>query len=331
MTVRAIEFYMYGDPNEVLELSSMTRPVPDQGEVLVRITARPINPADLYMVRGHYGYLPPLPAIPGLEGCGVIEALGPGVTGYHIGQRVIPIMVATGGSWSECIVARARPGLLLPIPDHLDDQRAAQFVVNPLTAWLMVRQRLGLGPGDWLVQDAATSRVGRLVTQLGAMLGIHTINIVHRPERADELRESGTPNVVCSATEDVYARIMDLSGGHGATGAVDAVGGRVAAEMARALRPHARLIVYGLLAGKATTFDMSAMLFGMNTIDSFWLPEVQRHETEGFVQAAEDLIAHPQLPSLIGPAEASYDLDKVSEAVRHAELPGRTGKILLVS
>jgi NADPH:quinone reductase-like Zn-dependent oxidoreductase len=328
--MRAIEFYMYGDPNEVLELTSVAKPEPDQGEALVRVTARPINPADLYMVRGHYGYLPPLPAVPGLEGSGVIEALGQGVSGYHVGQRVIPIMVKEGGSWSEYIVTRARPELLLPIPDHLDDQRAAQFVVNPLSAWLMVH-RLGLGPGDWLVQDAAASRVGRLISQLGATLGFHTINIVHRPGRADELRESGTPNVVCSATDDIYARIMDLSGGHGATGAVDAVGGPVAAEMARALRPRSRLIVYGLLAGKATTFDMSAMLFGSNTIDSFWLPEVQRHEPERFVQAAKDLIAHPQLPSLIGPAEATYDLDKIREAVRHAELPGRKGKILLVS
>jgi NADPH:quinone reductase-like Zn-dependent oxidoreductase len=162
------------------------------------------------------------------------------------------------------------------------------------------------------------------------MLGFHTINIVHRPELATELLNLGAPYVVCSATEDVYARILALTDGQGATGALDAVGGRVAAEMARALRPHSRLIVYGLLAGKTTALDMSSMLFHANVIEGFWLSDVLRHEPGSFEQAATDLIAHPQLPNLLSAAGASYDLAEIGQAVRHAELPGQRGKILLV-
>jgi NADPH:quinone reductase-like Zn-dependent oxidoreductase len=329
--MRAVEFSMFGDPNEVLETISLPRPEPGPGQALVRMTARTINPADLYMVRGHYGYLPPLPAIPGVEGCGVIDGLGTGVSGYHIGQRVIPITVAGAGSWSEYVVVRAQPTSLIATPDRLDDDRAAQFVVNPLTAWLLVRQRLALGAGDWMVQTAAASRVGRMVTRIATALGVQTINIVHRAERARQLRDQGAPNVLCSATDDVYEQIVKMTGGLGLAGALDAVGGPAAADMARALRPRGRLVVYGLLAGKSTTFDMSAMLFGAATIEGFWLPAVLRDEPAVFAQAAAELIAHPQLPGLIEAAEAGYDLAEVGRAVHHAELPGRHGKVLLLS
>jgi NADPH2:quinone reductase len=326
--MRTVEFSMFGDPAEVLELVMSDRPVPGRRQALVRMTARPINPADLYMVRGHYGYLPSLPAVPGVEGCGVVEALGPDATGYRVGQRVIPIMVQHGGSWSEYVVVHAEPRYLIPVPDWLDDGKAAQFTVNPLSAWLMVRYRLRLGQGDWLAQTAGASQVGRFVRHVCAAEGIRTINIVHRPERADEMREHGAEHVICSATEDVYAGIMARTGGLGVHAAIDAVGGAVAGAMARTLRPDGKLLVYGLLAGRTTPIDMSALLFKNNTIGSFWLPASLKRDPVEFAHAARELIDHPLLEQITG-AEATYDLAKIGEAVRHAERSGRTGKVLL--
>ena len=327
--MRAIEFYLFGDPVETLELVSLPEPVPGAGQVLVRMAARPINPSDLYMVRGRYGYLPTLPAVPGLEGCGVIEAVGAEVSGYRVGQRVITMSVRRGGTWSEYAVVDARPEYLLPVPDGLSDGQAAQFTVNPLSAWLMVRRRLALAPGDWLVQSAGASQVGRLVHQFGSGIGFHTINVVHRPERAAELRESGARHVICSATDDVYKEIMIRTDGAGATAALDAVGGPSATEMARALRPRGRMLVYGLLAGKSTAFDTSSLLFNANSIEGFWLSAALRDDPAGFGRSAAELAAYPGLAGLIAEAEASYDLADFGEAIRHAERKGRSGKILL--
>jgi NADPH:quinone reductase-like Zn-dependent oxidoreductase len=327
--MRAIEFCLFGDPAETLDLVSLPEPEPGPGQALVRMTARPINPSDLYMVRGQYGYLPTPPAVPGLEGCGVIEALGPGTTGFRVGQRVITLAVSSAGTWGEYVVADAQPQHLLPVPDGLTDAQAAQFTVNPLSAWLMVRTRLGLAPGDWLVQTAGASQVGRMVARIGAAAGFHTISIVHRPERAAELRESGAEHVVCSATDDVYAQIMERTGGVGATAALDAVGGPAAAETARALRPGGRMLVYGLLSGKTTAFDTSALLFKANAVEGFWLSAALREDPAAFGAAAVQLAAHPLLPELIAAPEAGYDLADYAEAVRHAERPGRSGKILL--
>jgi NADPH:quinone reductase-like Zn-dependent oxidoreductase len=327
--MRAIEFSMFGDPAEVLELVSIPQPAPGPGEALVRMTARPINPSDLYMVRGQYGYLPSVPAVPGLEGCGVIEAVGQEVEGYRVGQRVVPFMIDNPGSWSEYVVVPATPQGLVPVPDALGDDKAAQFTVNPLSAWLMMRYRLRLVKDDWLVQTAGASQVGRVVHKLAATEGIHVISIVHRPQRAAELLDQGAEHVLCSATDNVYAEIMARTDGVGATAALDAVGGTVATDVARALRRGGQLLIYGLLGGKATTFDTSALLFNGNAIEGFWLSAAQRKDPAGYGEAAAELAAYPHLPDLISGAEASYDLARFGEAVRHAERSGRSGKILL--
>ncbi len=329
--MRAIEFSMFGDPGEVLELASLPDPTPAPDQVLVRMTARPINPSDLYMIRGHYGFLPALPAVPGLEGCGVIEALGSDVTGYRIGQRVIPIVVSAGGTWAEYVVTEAARHALIPVPDRLSDDQAAQFAVNSLSAWVMVRERLRLNEGAWLVQTAAGSAVGRIVTKLCASFGVQTINIVHRPERAAELGENGVKHVICSSTDDVYDQIMARTGGAGVDGGLDAVGGNVATEVARTLRRNAKLVIYGLLSGKTTTFDTSALLFHANTIEGFWLPDILRRAPECFAEAAAELAAYPILSDLVGNAGAHYEMADFRQAVRHAERSGRGGKVMLVS
>ncbi|MBL8152172.1 MAG: alcohol dehydrogenase catalytic domain-containing protein, partial [Blastocatellia bacterium] len=122
----SVKFSRFGKPEEVLEVQEVETPSPKAGEVLVKMTARPINPSDLLTVAGLYGRLPKLPATAGYEGAGVVEKLGEGVTGLQVGQRVIPLGVV--GTWQEYIIAS--PLQLLPTPDSLSDALAAQFVVN---------------------------------------------------------------------------------------------------------------------------------------------------------------------------------------------------------
>lgn len=138
--MRAIRFSEFGVPVDVLRLEELSRPEPGDSQVLLRLTHRPINPSDLLTVTGQYGHLPKLPTTPGFEGMGRIEALGKGAAGWQVGQRVIPLAVT--GTWQEYAVADT--ARLIPVHDQVSDQSAAQFVVNPVTAWVMLTKELGL-------------------------------------------------------------------------------------------------------------------------------------------------------------------------------------------
>ncbi len=187
--MRALEFDRFGDPAAVLRLS-MWRTGPRRGRdrSVLRMIARPINPSDLLTIAGEYGRLPTLPAVPGLEGVGTIAALGDG--GWRLDMWVTgSFRLGGGGTWRDTLVVDA--ARLLPVPDAVSDQSAAQFIVNPVTAWVMLEEELGLKPGDWLLQTAAGSTLGRLVIQLAQLRGYKTINLVRRPEQVPELLALG--------------------------------------------------------------------------------------------------------------------------------------------
>ncbi|MEL6614718.1 MAG: alcohol dehydrogenase catalytic domain-containing protein, partial [Bacteroidota bacterium] len=128
--MRALRFHRHGPPAEVLTLDDLPMPEPGPGQVRVRLTHRSLNPADLSAVKGNYGALRDLPASGGNEGMGTIDALGEGVDSLARGQRVVKLGDAP--PWQEAVVLDAED--VLPIPDTLPDEAAAQLFVNPLTA-----------------------------------------------------------------------------------------------------------------------------------------------------------------------------------------------------
>ena len=139
------------------------------------------------------GVLPRLPAVPGFEGAGVIVGVGEGVTDRVIGQLVIPM--GASGLWQEYVVVPAARAI--PVPEPIGDRQAATAFVNPATAWLMLTETLRVEPGEWVLQNAASSVVGRHVIQLGRRLNFRTINVVRRREVIDELRALGADEVIC--------------------------------------------------------------------------------------------------------------------------------------
>ncbi|HEX8746553.1 MAG TPA: zinc-dependent alcohol dehydrogenase family protein, partial [Pyrinomonadaceae bacterium] len=169
--MKSVRFHEFGNPSEQLRVENVEQPEPGANQVLVRMRVRSINPSDLLTVRGLYGVLPKLPATPGLEGMGEVAALGEGVRNFHVGQRVIPLGIA--GTWAEYLLAESTQ--LIPVPDSISDQTAAQFVVNPLTAWIMTVEELALQPDEWLLQTAAGSTLGRVVLQIARHKGFKTI------------------------------------------------------------------------------------------------------------------------------------------------------------
>lgn len=265
--MRALRFEKFGPPADVLHLEDLPLPQPRSNQVRLRLTHRPINPSDLLTISGEYGRLPRLPATPGFEAVGRVEALGDEVTGWNTGARVVPL--TGGGTWCESIVVNA--AALVPVPDNVSDQAAAQLIANPVTAWVMLEEELNLGPGDWVLQTAAGSTLGRLVIQLARLRGYRTINLVRRREQVDDLLALGADAVFATADGDVVARIKQVTDGRGASGALDAVGGEMGGQALRGLRPGGTMLIYGMLSGEPLPLHNGEMLFRGLTARGFWL------------------------------------------------------------
>jgi NADPH:quinone reductase-like Zn-dependent oxidoreductase len=325
--MRAVRFSTFGDPADVLTLEELPMPQPGPGQVLVRLRARPINPSDLFQIRGKYGRLPRLPATPGMEGAGVIEALGEGVKQVQVGQQVVPLVA--GGTWQEYLVVDAAS--LLPVPADLGEREAAMLLANPTTAWLLLHDVLRVEPGAWVLQNAANSAVGYFVIQLCRHAGYRTINVVRRRDVVDDLRAAGADEVICEADEDVVARVREITGGKGVRYALDAVAGQSGGRLAQSLGPGGTIVVFGAMSGEPLTIDPGALLFRGATVHGWWLTHWFR--TASPEQTAElfgKLIPLIADGTLRAPVAAEYDLADIKQAVAAAEGSERKGKVLLV-
>jgi NADPH2:quinone reductase len=328
--MKALVFERFGDPAEVLQLQEVPLPEPGPGQVRVRMLAVPVNPSDLLVVRGEYGRLPTLPATPGFEGVGVIDAAGPGwlrlLRGLRPGRRVA-VLNRAGGNWQEQVVVPARQAV--PVADDLPDEQVAMFFVNPATSWIMTQAVLRVPRGEWLLQTAAASAVGRMVIRLGKHFGFRTINVVRRREQAEELRREGVEHVIASTNEAVVQRVRALTG-EGARFALDAVGGDAGKAVVESLGPGARMLVYGTLSGEPIPLDSRALMVGQKSIAGFWLSEwINQQGVLALLKLfrrVQGLMREGVLTTEVG---GTFTMDNFQQAIAQAQTPGRKGKILL--
>ncbi|MEU2420541.1 zinc-dependent alcohol dehydrogenase family protein [Streptomyces sp. NPDC007851] len=342
--MRALVAGETGEPLDVLRLE--TRPVPTAGtgQALIRVTAAPVHASDLHVLRGRYGFSPRFPAVGGhMECVGRVEALGPDTGGPGPGERVAVVAVPAvpgprvDGTWQEYLVADTRR--LLPVPDRLGDSSACQLVVNPLTALLLVTRELDVRPGEWLLQTAAGSTVGRLVIQLARHLGIRTINVVRRRAAVEEIKEFGGDEVVCTEDEDLVRRVAEIAGPAGVRKAVDCVAGPVGAQVSQALAPGGEVVVYGALSTHrqtdpaALTIPLAArsLIYETKVVRGFWLNRWFGTAPPAAVPRAlsevRDLVADEVLTV---PQGRPFPLDHYAEALAFAEAPAHQSKPLLV-
>ena len=191
--MRAARYHEFGEPEDVLRVEDVAPPVPRPGEALVRLRARPVSPSVLMTVRGRYGILPPLPAVPGAEGAGVIDAVTQGCRRFRPGDRVtvLPASLGVEGTWKE--LAAVAEDKLLPTPETLTDAQAATAWANYLTAWLMVTRVVPVEAGDVVVATALGSHVGRALLEMArARDGGHVPSVVDRVQEdvADRVIEA---------------------------------------------------------------------------------------------------------------------------------------------
>ena len=179
-----------------------------EGQALIKVLAAPINPSDVLTLTGGYGILPPLPAVGGNEGVGVVAALGPGVTSPPVGQTVL--LPVGGGTWATHLVADAKK--LMPLPNDVDPLQLAMMTVNPPTAYLMLREFVDLAAGDWVIQNVANSGVGEYLIQLARIRGLKTVNVVRRESAVAAVKAMGG-DVVLVDGDDLSKRVASATGG----------------------------------------------------------------------------------------------------------------------
>src|ERR1700688_1159684 len=269
-----------------------------------------------------------------LKGVGIVEAVGPGVQGPTVGTRVV--FVHTWNTWCEQIVCPV--DRLVPVPEGLDDSAAAISYTNPLTAWALTMESHHLQEGDWLLQTAAASSVGKLVLQLAQQYRFKTINVIRRREQETVIRNLGGNEVICTDEEDLRARLQELTAGKGVERAIDCVAGELGAEIARNLAPAGTMLVYGALSSHRQTdpakFTMPVfaphLIYSTATVRGWWLPRWVSSRPLAEVRAAtSDLLTMLSNGTLTPPATVRYSFKDFQVAVRLADGEAGQEKVLL--
>ncbi|MCY7358090.1 MAG: zinc-dependent alcohol dehydrogenase family protein [Rudanella sp.] len=322
--MKTIVFETPGKPADILQTVERPLPEPGPGEVRIKVIASPINPSDVMFVQNLYGIRPQYPSPAGFEGVGIIDALGEGV-GMKTGTRVSFTGV---GAWSEYAIANHRA--LIPVPDAMTDDVAAQLFVNPFTVFAMVEES-GVKPGEgWLMLTACGSAFGKMAIQLCKQKGIQTIGTVRRDDLNNDLKALGLNEVINTETENMVARVKEITGGKGVSCVLDAVGGHTASEALKCLGKGGTMLIFGLLSLQDPTINVGLVIFRELTIRGFWLTDwMRRVDSKTRQEVAQNVISSLASGQIQLPVEASYNLDQIAEAVKHSERHGRWGKILV--
>lgn len=325
--MKIVQYSRTGKPDEVVELIDAEPPVPGPGEVLIDVEAAPINPSHLLALEGKYGVQPDLPTVPGAEGVGRIAGLGDGVTDLAIGRRVM--IPAYAGTWRQQLSVDA-DRIAVTYPDRGDPIQLSMLMANPPTAQLLLRHGARLTAGDWVVQNAANSAVGRYVIQLARLANIHTVNIVRREGLGQQLTELGADRVLVDGP-DLGERVRDATGAAPVGLGFDAVGGAATARLAACLADGGTLVNYGLLSGTDCEMPAADLIFRDLRLRGFWFTRWLRDDSTVEERAAlyGELADHVVEGRLIARVAATYKLDRIRQAVAHAMQDGRDGKIVL--
>ena len=325
-TVRGICHHEYGIPEEVAQIESWDLPAIAPNQVLVEMKASPINPADINRLEGKYPIRSPLPAIAGNEGAGIITQTGSGVSDLRVGQPVISLDRV--GNWCEAYVADANS--LIPLPDDIPLEQAAMLSVNPPTAWRMLEGFVNLKPGDWVIQNAANSGVGRAVIHIARLRGLRTVNVVRRKDLIPELEAEGA-DVVVTDEIPLSKQIRDLTGDADVPLGLNAVGGASASEIAKSLSDHGTLVTYGAMGLQPLQMSNSLLIFKDLQFRGFWINAWYKRADAGEIHNMFNQLT-PLVTSgkLTVPVEKTYPLTDAKDALIHASHNQRKGKILFV-
>ncbi len=321
--MKAIRPAAPGGP-EVLELRELPTPAPGAGQVLVRTAAIGVNYIDVYHRTGLYKTEPPIPM--GLEGAGIVEAVGPGVSTPRAGEQVA--WCQAPGSYATHVLVPAERAV--PVPASVDVRVAAALMLQGMTAHYLARDTFRLAPGQVALVHAAAGGVGLLLVQLAKQAGARVIGTVSTPEKAELARSAGADEIIFYREQDVEAEARRLTGGKGVDVVYDSVGKTTFEKSLRSLRLRGYLVLYGQSSGVVPPFD-AQLLSAHGSL--FLTRPTLGHYTQSRVELlarAEELFAAVASGALDVRIGQTFPLAESAAAHRALEGRATTGKVLLI-
>jgi NADPH:quinone reductase and related Zn-dependent oxidoreductases len=323
-TINAAVYETHGNPADVLHVESRPWPTPAPGEVIVKMRAAPINPADLNQIEGKYPIRADLPATPGFEGAGIVVDAGTDVQGLTSGALVI--LPHNVGTWRDAVAVKADE--LVAVPADIKPVHAAMLKINPMTAWRLLHDFVELVRGDWLIQNAANSAAGSAVIQIAHQLGYKTVNVVRRSELIDELRAEGG-DIVLVDSENLRREVEDAIGGPPIRLGLNAVGGESALRLANCLAPGSTLVTYGAMSLQPLKIPNGLLIFKDLRFRGIWINKWYDNATPAQrMEAFQHLFEMAKRGLLQTKVEQAYPLSEAKTAVARAARGQRSGKII---
>ena len=326
-TMRAAVLERYGNTEDV-HCAELPRPTLQEGEVLVKVESSPINPSDLFFIRGNRANLPPLPTVPGLEGSGTVVEAGPGAEDF-LGKRVhnYRLGAPTNRTWAEYTVSKAE--WCVPLLDSIDFDQGACLYVNPMTV-MMFREIIHQGHHKAVVQDVANSALGRMLNRLCKLDNIPLINIVRSQASGEILRKEGAEYVLDSSQPEFDAELKALSVRLNATVGFDAIAGQAAGRMMTGLCPGGVVYVYSSLSGQPNGgFQAADLIFQDKSFEGrmmpLWLAPKSREERSQLFADIQSLLPTVFFSEFAG----HYSLPQIQDALTSYMSQMSAGKVLI--
>ncbi len=326
--MKAWQVHAHGEPGSVLALVETPAPEPGAGQVRVRVRAAALNFPDVLLCRGTYQIRPELPFTPGVELCGEVDALGDGVTGLAVGDRVIGNPALPYGSLAGFALAEATD--LLPAPEALDDAQASALHIAYQTGWFGLHRRARLQPGETLLVHAAAGGVGSAAVQLGRAAGARVIAVVGGAAKAEVARELGADVVIDRTDTDIVRAVKEATGGRGADVVFDPVGGDAYTASAKCVAFEGRILVVGFAGGTVPAPALNhALVKNYSIVGLHWGLYKQYAPAEIAVAHAElgKLAASGAIAPLIG---GRLTLDQAPEGLTRLGAGDSVGRLVVL-
>jgi len=321
--MKAMRVTKAGDPS-VLRLEDLPVPEPGAGEALIRNYAAGVNFADIYMRNGSARVPVPFPFTAGIEGAGLVESVGEGVTEVRAGDRVA--YAGGPGSYAEYRVVKA--ATLAPLPNGISFDQAAAIILQGMTAHYLVHEFYPVRSGSTVLVHAAAGGMGRLLVQWVKHLGATAIGTVSTEEKAKVAREAGADHVILYTQQDFVEEAKKLTGGEGVDYIIDGVGKTTFTKNYDALRNRGWATVFGMASGPAEPVAPNSLMLKALTISGGSLYNFMNSHDE-VVRRANDVFAGVREGWLKQRIYRTLPLEEAAEAHRLLESRVTTGKLLL--
>jgi len=323
--MKAVRCHAWGPPDDLV-VDDLPTPVPQAGEVLLDVGAASVNYPDVLIIQKKYQVQPELPFTPGTEVAGRVRALGDGVTGVQVGDRVIAFLGL--GGFAEQALAKADG--LIPIPAGIDDDVAAAFTMAYGTSHHAVVDRGQLKAGETMLVLGAAGGVGLAAVEIGKAVGARVIAAASSAEKLAVCRAHGADATIDYAREDLREAIKAATGGKGPDVIYDPVGGSYADTAFRSIAWRGRYLVVGFANGEIPRLPFNlALLKGASIVGVFW-GGLLRHEPQANAAAMRELIGWMREGKLKPLISARYSLVQVPDALKALASRSATGKLVIV-